>query len=155
MKMNEKSLAIFNTKFNVNPTTNCWEWKIPIWAKFRYGTFSVKGKYKKAHIASYEHFNNTLVPYGIVVRHKCNNSCCVNPEHLVLGTQIDNAEDMFKSGRAYIHVSRETVDKIIEDYKTGNFTTRQLAAKYGCSNCAVSKYINGKRRRRELPIVEA
>lgn len=34
-----------------------------------------------------------------VIRHKCDNPSCINPEHLVHGTQKDNVTDMFKRGR--------------------------------------------------------
>ena len=39
------------------------------------------------------------VAKGIVVRHKCDMRCCVNPDHLVAGTQRDNVADMIARGR--------------------------------------------------------
>lgn len=35
----------------------------------------------------------------MVVRHKCDNPSCCNPEHLEIGTQRDNVHDCIKKGR--------------------------------------------------------
>lgn len=36
---------------------------------------------------------------GKVVRHSCDNSRCIEPTHLILGTQADNVRDMLERGR--------------------------------------------------------
>ena len=40
------------------------------------------------------------IPKGMVIRHKCDNPWCCNIEHLEIGTQYDNIQDMIKRGRA-------------------------------------------------------
>lgn len=40
------------------------------------------------------------IPKGMVLRHLCNNSWCVNVEHLKIGTQKENYQDMVNCGRS-------------------------------------------------------
>ena len=51
-----------------------------------------------AHRAVWEHFNGPLSP-GQCVLHRCDNTRCINPEHLFVGTQADNMRDMADKGR--------------------------------------------------------
>jgi hypothetical protein len=53
----------------------------------------------KAHRASYEAFKGPI-PDGMHVLHQCDVTECVNPDHLFLGTQLDNVRDMMTKGRA-------------------------------------------------------
>lgn len=40
------------------------------------------------------------IPKGMVLRHLCNNAWCCNVNHLKVGTQKENAQDMVKCGRS-------------------------------------------------------
>lgn len=40
------------------------------------------------------------IPEGLKIRHTCDNPPCINPDHLIIGTQKQNVADMFERGRA-------------------------------------------------------
>lgn len=50
------------------------------------------------HRASYESFIGPI-PERKIVLHKCDNTKCFNPDHLSVGTQQDNMDDMASKGR--------------------------------------------------------
>lgn len=52
---------------------------------------------KYLHRLSYQTFKGELIK-KLLVRHLCNNSLCINPEHLEQGTDLDNNRDTIKSG---------------------------------------------------------
>jgi len=78
-------------------TTECWNW-IAFKNKAGYGQFKMDGKMHRAHRVSYELYKGEITK-GLVVRHSCDNTSCVRPEHLEVGTLQDNTDDMMKRGR--------------------------------------------------------
>jgi hypothetical protein len=81
----------------------CWIW-IRERDKDGYGEISVHGIKRqklKAHRVSWEVFKGPI-PLGLNVLHKCDNPPCINPDHLFLGTQKDNIQDMITKGRKVI-----------------------------------------------------
>jgi len=79
--------------------SGCWEWTGHLSAG-RYGSFRVNGKTVKVHRWIYATLYGSI-PENMVVCHTCDNTRCVNPEHLFIGTQYDNVQDCIKKGRAY------------------------------------------------------
>jgi hypothetical protein len=60
--------------------------------------FAIEGHPHRAHRVSYTEFKG---PIGDkLVLHECDNRLCINPEHLWLGTQMENVKDMIDKGRA-------------------------------------------------------
>lgn len=82
--------------------SGCWEWTKGKTGLGRptiyYGKREGKDLQQYAHRVSYElHVGD--VPDGLFVCHHCDNPSCVNPDHLFLGTAMDNRRDMVSKGR--------------------------------------------------------
>jgi hypothetical protein len=75
----------------------CWKWVGSVNQSGR-GQLKINGAFLTASHVSYNLYNGS-VPTGLYVLHKCDNPNCVNPEHLFLGSQSDNMQDMVSKGR--------------------------------------------------------
>lgn len=63
-----------------------------------YGRIMVDKVREPAHRLSFRLFVGD-VPAGMILRHRCDRPCCVNPAHLEVGTPADNARDCVERGR--------------------------------------------------------
>lgn len=83
---------------SISQTSDCWEWIGP--TNHFYGKIwvAIAQRGVMAHRTSYL-LNIGEIPDGMKVCHRCDNPPCVNPEHLFLGTQLDNVRDMISKGR--------------------------------------------------------
>lgn len=147
-KLSEKQKLIFMGRIKKNEN-GCWNW---IGGKFSsgYGAFSIGGKNKLAHRISYL-MNTGTITNNMSVCHSCDNPSCVNPEHLWLGTAMDNVQDKIKKGRSNPPagerqwLSKLTGVKIIEirkKYQSGKFTQKILGDIYGVGQSNISYVIN-------------
>lgn len=74
----------------------CWEWR---GAKSHgYGVLRVNRRNELVHRLMYLHHKGEIGE-GLLIRHSCDNPPCVNPQHLLTGTVLDNARDAQTRGR--------------------------------------------------------
>lgn len=77
---------------------------------------------------------NGPIPDKMCICHKCDNKGCINPEHLWIGTQQDNMDDMVTKGRdrrgSYKILSDKQVKEIRDDKYCSGY---DLAKKYKVS----------------------
>lgn len=96
------------------------------------------------------------IPKGKVIRHLCNNSWCVNVNHLKIGTQKDNVKDMIVSGRSNkgksnikIQGSKNVMSKLnekqVKEIYLSDLPNAQLSKMYGVSKTNIS-YIKNKKQ---------
>ena len=113
-----------------------------------------KGKHNRLFRVVYE-MQYGEIPKGMVIRHKCDNPSCCNIEHLELGTQKQNVQDMLERGRGtkgkpntYSRGTLNKANKLSEEDVRGIYLStlsgRKLAKIYGVSRVNISLIKNKK-----------
>lgn len=80
--------------------------------------------------------------------HTCDNRICVNPDHLFVGTHLDNMKDKVRKGRQPSKLSREDVAMIFE-LRAQGMLQRDIADKFRIHQAYVSEILLGKKRLQE------
>lgn len=119
----------------------CWDWNGAL-DKQGYGRLSdrsIPSHFHRAHRVSYEIAYGPILP-GLLVLHRCDRPQCVNPAHLFLGTNGDNARDMVSKNRHAKGSIRGRAKLKEEDIPAiralqGLLSSRKVAQRYG-----VAKY---------------
>ena len=128
----------------------CWEWMASRissgYGQFRVSTKSVD---RGAHRMSWRLANDSDIPKGMCVCHRCDNKICVRPSHLFLGTTQENVADRVGKGRsgkrfgtdnASSKLSELEVVKIRRLHSEGN-TQTDIAEMFGVTRTCVKKII--------------
>jgi hypothetical protein len=123
----------------------CWDWSGTL-SKAGYGKIKVGDVHTTAHRISWAiHYGP--VPEGMCVLHKCDNRCCVNPNHLMLGTIEDNNLDRVAKGRSaplmgsalpQAKLTDDQVRQIREMYRIG-LSQSVIGAKFNMAQQSIQK----------------
>jgi len=162
MRLDESVQERFESKFeSVNTVDDikgdCWEWTC-MTHSYGYGRFSIDSKWYLGHRISYRLYKGEI-PDDKYVLHKCHNACCVNPEHLYLGSQKDNVQDAVSQGNfedrkngdvsgeinGRSKLTKDDVREIRKKYEETNISYSDLAEQYGISFGTVGKIIRRER----------
>jgi hypothetical protein len=132
-------IARFHAKYKTDAA--CWLWhagKYP----HGYGMVNLGRKADGRQHTEYAHrvayvLAKGDIPNGQVVMHTCDVRACVNPDHLVLGTQTDNIRDAVDKGR-YKGPRKLTLQQVQEIHQSTEKGVR-LAVRYGVSNTTITR----------------
>jgi len=142
------------------PFSGCWIFTGATnhWGYGMVGMGSRGAATDRVHRVTYRHFRGDI-PNGLFVCHTCDVPSCCNPDHLFLGSNQDNVNDMIKKGRGSspprnLHVvgSAHPLSKLTEDeavkirhmYSQG-VIQEDLAKLFGVARQTISKVVNHKR----------
>lgn len=135
----------FETKF-VKQKNGCWIWhKV---TKNGYGEFSFFGENKLAHRCSWVFYRGEIPKlddyHGTCVLHKCDNKLCVNPEHLFLGSNLENIQDSMRKNRRLRKLKLGDKEKIKALYATGNYSMKKVGKLFGVTHGVIHGVIHDK-----------
>lgn len=136
--------AKFHERWMPEPNSGCWLWLGDLVQG--YGRMTVRSSPRwqiRAHRLSFE-IHKGPIPVGLDVLHKCDVQCCVNPDHLRVGDDQDNARDKSIRGRhpkysLTIEQAREVLGL------KGTDTPRAIAERFGVSRTLVVSIWSGRR----------
>jgi hypothetical protein len=141
-------LGLFPDRVMPEPNSGCWIWTgsvIPSKGTNGYATLNLDGPIF-GHRFSYE-ISCGEIADGKYVMHKCDNSLCVNPHHLEVGSQSKNISDAYRRGRlkygekhAKAKLTSEAVAEILSiSGRAPDGFNRAMSRKYGVSLGAIEK----------------
>lgn len=145
------TVSYFLDRSVTEPNSGCWLWDGAIDARHGYGAIRYKRKTARAHRKSYEIANNCSVLPGVDVCHRCDVRCCVNPDHLFVGTRADNMRDCSRKGRIKIpgFAGEQLPQAVLKEsqviaIRLSTQSQRSLARQYGVDKGTIAQIIHRK-----------
>lgn len=143
----------FWEQVNPEPNSGCWLWDGPF-ISFGYGHIAERtGRNQKrtlkAHRVSWE-IHHGPIPDGLCVLHKCDTPACVNPDHLILGTNSDNVRDRDskqRQARGERNGAAKLTEQKVRDIRVlrkGGLTQQCIADMMGVNQTKISNVLRGE-----------
>ena len=132
--------------YEIDKSTNCFICTSHAPNSAGYILVRVNGKRFLLHRLIYTKYKGRICK-GII-RHSCDNTLCINPDHLIDGTQADNVQDMMIKGRdnhrnkCNSKLTEMDIDAIRNNK---NLLHKDLASIYNVSRVLITNIKNHKR----------
>jgi DNA-binding transcriptional regulator YiaG len=96
---------------------------------------------KKISVHRYVYVNmHGDFPPNIVIRHKCDNRSCCNPDHLIHGTVKDNMQDMIERGRTKRNTQKKLSESQVKFIRKNNqLSIHELSRIFNVSRQTIKK----------------
>lgn len=133
-------------KIKINDN-GCWEWLSC--SRNGYGVIRAKRRTYLVHRLTYELWKN-IDPQTYFVCHKCDNPICCNPDHMFLGSQVENIGDAKNKKRmkqGENHYNRKLNEKQVLEIKKllkYGLSFRKIGKLYGVSYSCIGSISLGK-----------
>jgi hypothetical protein len=130
---------------DIKDADDCWLWKGSI--SGGYGHFSGNGVNMPAHRYSYKlkykSLSNHIGYKRMVVRHLCGNKLCVNPKHLLIGSQSNNTLDYYSiDNYKHLTFSKEEIQSI-RRFRASGKTYREIGKMCGHHEGTIRRVVLG------------
>ncbi len=127
--------------------TGCWAFRGNLIGPYGVISHGYRNLYVHRVVFEKEH---GPIPNGMEVCHTCDNPPCCNPDHLFLGTQLENIQDKINKGRQTrgegVGISKLTAERVLE-IRASSESGRVLGKRYGVSNVQIGNIRSGKQWR--------
>lgn len=128
--------------------TPCYEWS---GARSRgYGYIRLGMNQLKTHRVVCEYYHGPI-PKDKCVMHLCDNTLCVNPDHLQIGTNEENVQDAINKGRRAFNgdgnpSAKLTLNKVMEirQLLQADIDYREIAVKFNVSRSTIQDIKHGR-----------
>ena len=132
------------------PNSGCWLWTGRANSS-GYGVIPAGNQRLLAHRQAYLLYRGTI-PDGLLVLHSCDQPACCCPDHLRVGTNLDNMRDKVERHRCQAsvpksqgenHYASRLTNKAVADIRTRRMTQMNFAALYGVSISTINRAMHG------------
>jgi hypothetical protein len=135
-----KPLTVERIKADCKVTkSGCWEWQKTRQRLMGYGKIESLGRNLLTHRAMWSVVFGPI-PEGKLVLHNCDNPPCCNPEHLRIGTHLDNNREAAAKGRYHVGDDcsfSKLTSKAVRIIRQSDASNQELAERFGVTRSAV------------------